>query len=188
MKRTSIGLGILVTFFILAMFLMHPLGEPETWPQALRTVIRVLLNTGHPMAMFWGPQLYFFHNDAYSNSIGPERHPGSLGQRGREIWDEIWDIIGPEIDQVMSGRGPTWHVNALVPITRHGKREEVYWTYSYGPIDYEQSPNGVGGVLVVCTETTAIVQAEHALRESEDQLRMATEAAAIGTWAFNPVV
>jgi PAS domain S-box-containing protein len=139
------------------------------------------------MAMFWGSELFFFYNDAYSNSIGPERHPGSLGQRGREIWEEIWDIIGPDIDQVMSGGGATWHVNALVPITRHGKREEVYWTYSYGPIDDEQSPNGVGGVLVVCTETTAIVQGERALRDSEDRSRMATEAAAIGTWDFNPV-
>jgi hypothetical protein len=100
----------------------HPLGDPETWPQALRTVVRLILNTGHPMAMFWGSELFFFYNDAYSNSIGPERHPGSLGQRGREIWEEIWDIIGPDIDQVMSGGGATWHVNALVPITRHGKR------------------------------------------------------------------
>ena len=60
----------------------------------------------------------------------------------------------------MSGGGATWHENALVPITRNGKREDVYWTYSYGPIDDESAPNGVGGVLVVCTETTATVLAE----------------------------
>ncbi len=147
----------------------HPLGPPEAWPQALRTAVRLMLNTGHPMYIFWGPELFCFYNDAYSQSIGPERHPVSLGKPGREVWDEIWDIIGPQIDQVMSGGGATWHVNALVPITRHGKREDVYWTYSYGPIDDEQAANGVGGVLVVCTETTATVLAERRQRRLFEQ-------------------
>jgi len=44
-----------------------------------------------------------------------------------------------------------------VPITRDGKREDVYWTYTFSPIDEEMAPNGVGGVLVVCTETTETV-------------------------------
>ncbi len=131
-----------------------PLGPPEHWPQPLRTAIRVLLNTGHPMYVWWGPQLLCFYNDAYRRSIGPERHPGSLGQPAREVWAEIWDIIGPQIEQVMTGGGATWQENALVPITRNGRREEVYWSYSYGPIDDDAAPNGVGGVLVVCTETT----------------------------------
>src|SRR3984957_12950238 len=63
----------------------------------------------------------------------------------------------PQIEQVMAGRGATWHKNALVPITRDGKREDVYWTYTFSPIDEEMAPNGVGGVLVVCTETTETV-------------------------------
>jgi len=130
------------------------LGPPEYWPQPLRTAIRVLLNTGHPMYVWWGPELLCFYNDAYRRSIGPERHPSSLGRPARAVWSEIWDIIGPQIDQVMTGGGATWQENALVPITRNGRREEVYWTYSFGPIDDDTAANGVGGVLVVCTETT----------------------------------
>ena len=34
-------------------------------------------------------------------------------------------------------RRATWHENQLVPITRNGRSEDVYWTYSYGPIDDE---------------------------------------------------
>jgi hypothetical protein len=74
-----------------------------------------------------------------------------------EVWEEIWDIIGPQIEHVLAGRGATWRENQLVLITRHGAREDVYWTYSYGPIDEESSPNGVDGILVVCTETTQSV-------------------------------
>jgi PAS domain S-box-containing protein len=111
------------------------------------------------MYIYWGAELACFYNDAYRQSIGHERHPGSLGQPARDVWDEIWPIIGPQIEQVMSGRGATWHENHLVPITRHGRLDNVYWTYSYSPIDDDTAANGVGGVLVVCTETTAIVSA-----------------------------
>ncbi len=138
----------------------HPLGRPEAWPQALKIAIRLILNTGHPMYVWWGPELYCFYNDAYSRSIGPERHPGSLGQHGRDVWAEIWPIIGAQIEQVMSGGGATWQENALVPITRHGRREDVYWTYSYSPIDDQTAANGVGGVLVVCSETTRAMLTE----------------------------
>ena len=146
------------------------LGPPETWPQPLRTAVRLLLNTGHPMYVWWGPDLLCFYNDAYRASIGPERHPGSLGRPAREVWDEIWPTIGPQIEQVMSGGGATWQENALVPITRNGRREDVYWTYSYGPIDDESAPTGVGGVLVVCTETTKQVLSEQRARADRERL------------------
>lgn len=147
-----------------------PLGPPEMWPQPLRTALRLLLNTGHPMYVWWGPDLLCFYNDAYRASIGPERHPGSLGRPGREVWDEIWPIIGPQIEQVMASGGATWHENQLVPITRNGRLEDVYWTYSYGPVDDETAPTGVGGVLVVCTETTQQVLAEQRARAERERL------------------
>ena len=135
------------------------LGPPENWPQSLRTVVRLMLTTGNPIYVFWGADSACLYNDAYARSIGPERHPSSLGRPGLQVWAEIWDIIGPQIEQVMSGRGATWHENHLVPITRRGRREDVYWTYSYSPIDDETAPHGIGGVLVVCAETTREVLA-----------------------------
>jgi PAS domain S-box-containing protein len=148
-----------------------PLGPPRGWPAPLRTALRILLTTGHPIFVFWGPQLTCFYNDAYRRSLGPEKHPSMLGAEGREAWDEIWPIIGPQIDQVMAGQGTTWHENQLVPITRHGQLEEVYWTYSYGPIDDETAASGVGGVLVICTETTEQVLAEQRMRAAEARWR-----------------
>jgi PAS domain S-box-containing protein len=143
------------------------LGPPHTWPQSLRTAIRLILNSGHPMYVWWGPDLLCFYNDAYRLSIGPERHPGSLGCNAADVWEEIWDIIGPQIARVMSGGGATWHENALIPITRNGYRDEVYWTYSFSPIDDGGAATGVGGVLVVCTETTQQVLSTR--RAAEEQ-------------------
>jgi PAS domain S-box-containing protein len=154
-----------------------PLGPPETWPQSLRTALRILLNTNHPMFIWWGEGLIQFYNDAYRQTMGPERHPSALGQGGRECWAEIWDIIGPQIEQVMSGGGATWHENQLVPVTRHGRLEQVYWTYGYSPIDED---DGIGGVLVVCRDVTKDHLASVALRERESELARVQQIGRIG--------
>ena len=155
----------------------NPLGTPEHWPQSLRTALRILLNTNHPMFIWWGPKLIQFYNDAYRQTMGPERHPGALGQGGRECWAEIWHVIGPQIEQVMSGGGATWHENQLVPVTRHGKLEQVYWTYGYSPIDEGDS---IGGVLVVCRDVTREYLSSVALREREAELARVQQIGRIG--------
>jgi hypothetical protein len=154
-----------------------PLGPPPTWPQSLRTAVRILLNTNHPMFIWWGEGLIQFYNDAYRQTMGPERHPSALGQGGRECWAEIWDIIGPQIEQVMNGGGATWHENQLIPVTRHGKLEQVYWTYGFSPIDDD---NGIGGVLVVCRDVTKDYLAAVALREREAELARVQQIGRIG--------
>ncbi len=128
-----------------------PVGAPETWPQSLRVTIRLMLNSQHPMFIWWGPELIQFYNDAYRQTMGPAMHPMALGARGRDTWVDIWPIIGPQIELVMAGKGATWNVEQLVPINRHGKPESVWWTYGYSPIDLEGE---VGGVLVVCNDVT----------------------------------
>jgi PAS domain S-box-containing protein len=154
-----------------------PLGEPQSWPQSLRTAVRILLNTNHPMFIWWGEEFIQFYNDAYRQTMGSERHPSALGQGGRECWAEIWHIIGPQIEQAMSGGGATWHENQLVPVTRHGRLEQVYWTYGYSPIDED---DGIGGVLVVCRDVTTDYLASVALREREAELARVQQIGRIG--------
>jgi signal transduction histidine kinase/CheY-like chemotaxis protein len=153
------------------------LNAPSTWPQGLRTALRVLLTTQHPVFIFWGPEHICFYNDAYSRSLGPEKHPAMLGAPGRDWWGEIWPIIGPQIQQVLLGGAATWHENQLVPIIRHGQLQDVYWTYSFGPIDERDAPKGVGGVLVLCTETTQQVLTERRLAAERERFAQLFEQA-----------
>ena len=75
-------------------------GEPETWPQSLRTALSILLNSKFPMFLWWGPELICFYNDAYRPSLGINgKHPAILGMPAVEAWPEIWTIIKPLIDQ-----------------------------------------------------------------------------------------
>ncbi|MDQ6695654.1 MAG: PAS domain-containing protein, partial [Chloroflexota bacterium] len=131
-----------------------PVGPVGAWSQSLKTTIRMLLSAKFGMFLWWGPDLVQFYNDSYRPSFGTEgeKHPKAMGQAGKECWAEIWDIIYPQIEQVMTTGVATRNEDQLVPIYRNGILEEVYWTYTYGPI-YEESGN-VGGVLVVETETT----------------------------------
>jgi signal transduction histidine kinase/ActR/RegA family two-component response regulator len=132
-----------------------PLGPPDAWPQSLKTIVAVILQSRHPMFLWWGPELIQVYNDAYLPSFGADKHPAAMGQRGRDCWQEIWPIIWPQIDDVMSRRRASWNEDQLVPVFRNGHTEEVYWTYGYSPVLDDRG--GVGGVLVVCTETTTQV-------------------------------
>jgi signal transduction histidine kinase/CheY-like chemotaxis protein/PAS domain-containing protein len=138
----------------------HPLGPIDSWPETLKTALRILFHSQHPMFIWWGPQLFQFYNDAYLPSFGIGKHPRAMGQKGAECWPEIWPIIKPQIDSVMNEGVSTWNENQLVPIFRNGKIEDVYWTYGYSPIF--NADHTIGGTLVVCTETTALVEARKA--------------------------
>jgi PAS domain S-box-containing protein len=138
------------------------LGAIETWPDILVITVNMLIASRHPMFLWWGPELIQFYNDGYRPSIRDDKHPAAIGQRGPECWPEIWSIIGPQIDAVMTRGESTWNINQLVPINRQGKLEEVYWTYSYSPL---RDKFGVPrGTLVVCSETTEQVLSERRLR------------------------
>jgi PAS domain S-box-containing protein len=138
------------------------LGAPEGWPSTLKTTIRLILSSKHPMFIWWGDDLIQFYNDAYRQTLGPERHPSALGQPGRVCWEEAWDLIGHDIERVMAGDGMVWHEDRLVPLTRFGERQDVWWTYGYSPLEDE---SGIRGVLAICNDVTAA----HLLRERLEQ-------------------
>lgn len=162
------------------------IGSPEQWPHTLQSTISLILNSNFPMFLWWGNDLIQFYNDAYRPSLGKDgKHPKALGQKGVECWPEIWPTIKPLIDKVLSGNGATWSEDQLIPIYRNGKLEDVYWTFGYSPV--LDDTGSIGGVLVICTETTQKIANFKNLQESTTQLEFAIEATQLGTWDLNPV-
>jgi len=156
-----------------------PLGSIESWPQSLRTSVSILLNSRYPMFIFWGEELIKIYNDAYRPVLGTTKHPGALGQPARKIWSEIWDDIGPLVNQVITERKATWDDNLLLFMYRNGYVEETYFTFSYSPIQDESG--GVGGLFCACTETTQQVLGERRLRTLRDLATGAGEAKTVET-------
>lgn len=139
-----------------------PLGAVDTWPQSLRTTISILLSSRYPMFTFWGPHRVQVYNDAYRPVLGTLKHPNALGQPGAEIWAEVWDVLGPLVEQAEQEGQGTWSENMPLFMQRSGYCEETYFTFSYSPI-YDES-GGVGGVFCACNETTGQVLGERRLR------------------------
>ncbi|MFL5731400.1 MAG: ATP-binding protein [Cytophagaceae bacterium] len=154
------------------------LGIADRWPQSLRTILNVIISSRFPMFLWWGPELLCFYNDAYRPSLGNDgKHPAALGKPAEEVWPEIWHIIKPLIDHVLSTGEATWSEDQLVPIYRNGSIEDVYWTFSYSPVSDESSTRT--GVLVTCTETTQKVILINQLKESEERFRTMAEGSEI---------
>jgi hypothetical protein len=65
------------------------------------------------------------YNEAFVALIG-EKNPSALGQPAAEVFPEAWELIGPLMRGVLTGKGATWIENAPIPQAR--------W-------------NGAGGVL-----------------------------------------
>jgi PAS domain S-box-containing protein len=148
-----------------------PLGSREGWPQSLEIAVAMILASGFPMAIRWGPELILIYNDAYRPILG-DKHPEAFGRPLREVWWEIYSELGPLNEAILRGEREAffavdhpWRVRR-----RNTSIEDARFTISYSPIPDESAPHGIGGVLTACIETTERVRKEEALRVLNDRL------------------
>ena len=150
-----------------------PLGPPDSWPNALRTVVALMLQSQFPMFVAWGEALGFLYNDSYAEILGG-KHPQALGRRFHDIWAEIWTDISPLVDAAMSGEA-TYSEDFPLVMNRKGYDEQTWFTFSYSPVRGDDGT--VRGMFCAVHETTRRVLAERALRDLNDTLeRRVTEA------------
>ncbi len=138
-----------------------PVGPVSTWPQSLRTAVRIILTSRYAMFIWWGQELVNLYNDPYRDFLGV-KHPAALGKSAREVWAEIWDEIGPRTDAVLLRGESTFDQALLLLMERHGYLEETYFTFAYSPLP--DDAGGVGGLFCAVTEDTQQVIGERRLR------------------------
>ena len=141
------------------------LGAPQFWPQSLKTIVRVMLDSRYAMWMLWGPERTFFCNDAYLPTVGLRRD-WVMGAPADKVWEEIWPEIGPRIQHVLRDGEATWDEGLLLFLERSGFAEETYHTFSYSPV-YEDR-GAIAGMLCVVTEVTERVLGERQLHTLRD--------------------
>ncbi len=151
------SLGALITDFDWS---STPIGDYATWPESLKTTVRILLTSRFAMWMGWGDALTFLYNDAYAPTLGV-KHPWALGRPASEVWAEIWSDIGPRIDRVMSTGEATWDEGLRLFLERSGYPEETYHTFSYSPL--ADVDGRVAGMFCVVAEETDRVIGERRL-------------------------
>jgi serine phosphatase RsbU (regulator of sigma subunit) len=138
-----------------------PVGPPERWSPTLLGAVDLMLNTRFPVTLLWGPQFALLYNEAFVPLIG-DKHPAALGQPAQEVFPEAWDLIGPMMQSVLAGDGPTWFEDEHVPLKRRGFLEDCWFTYSYSPV---RAPDGtIEGVIDIAAETTRDVMSRRRVR------------------------
>jgi signal transduction histidine kinase/DNA-binding NarL/FixJ family response regulator len=142
------------------------LGPMSGWPQSLRSAVSICLLSRFPMTVWWGPELVFIFNDAYRPLLGVKDPAAVMGQAGRNVWPEIWEVIGPMLHGVFMDGDSTLSEDQLLLLDRNGYLEECYFTYSFSPIHDETG--GIGGIFTAVIENTQRVIGERRLRTLSD--------------------
>src|SRR5262249_8172752 len=104
------------------------LGPVEGWPLSLQVSAGICVSSGFDLIVWWGPDLVMLYNDSYRRTLG-RKHPGALGRPGREVYAEIWDVIGPMLEQVLATGEATWSDDLMLLLERNGYPEETYHTF-----------------------------------------------------------
>ncbi len=138
-----------------------PLGPVETWSPSLRTTIRIILSSRYPMFVWWGSEFINLYNDAYIPILG-QRHPYALGQSAREIWADLWEVIGLQAEPVLQEGNSSWNKELLMMMERNGYVEETYFTFSYSPISEDNG--AISGVFCTVTEETERVLSDRRIQ------------------------
>src|SRR4051794_17498531 len=69
-------------------------GAPQEWRRSPRPAVGICLWWRFPNRRWWGPGLVMIYSEGYRRMLGQTKLPPALGARGREVWGEIWDVIG----------------------------------------------------------------------------------------------
>src|SRR5471030_2157806 len=157
-----------------------PLGPRENWSASLNLAVDLVLCSGFPMALRWGPDFVLIYNDGYRPILG-EKHPRALGLPVREAWPEVWHQLEPNHTAILSGRSlGIFAEDMLYRIQRHGTQwDDAHFTVAYSPVHDDTVANDIGGILITAVETTNRIASEKALHTLNTTLeqRVAEESA-----------
>ncbi len=150
-----------------------PLGPPEGWPQALRTLVAILLGSNQPMFVAWGPGRTLIYNDRYAEILAA-KHPGAMGRDFLAVWHEIRADLVPIVEQAYRGE-PVQMDDIPLLMERRGYREQTHFSFFYSPVRDETG--AVAGFFCACNEITAqVMERRRAAAERERLSRLFEQA------------
>jgi PAS domain S-box-containing protein len=148
------------------------LGAPESWPMVLKLTTSLLLNSGQPMFIAYGPDRILIYNDAYVPLLGP-KHPRALGRAFFDVWPEAQAEIEPLFERVLAGE--RIDMDDITLNLDRGGLGQAHFSFSYTPLrddDWE-----IAGVFCVCRETTETIRAKELSERQLDRLDRMFESA-----------
>ena len=149
-----------------------PLGPLQSWPSALVSAVTLMVRTRQPVYIAWGPDRLSLYNDACFPIVGT-RHPQALGMPASQLWQEVWDNVGPLFEAVLAGE-PQWHEDRAIALDV-ANGDTRWFSFSCTPLLDDDA--AISGLYWVAQENTSRVLDElHLKSENERQWRMFEQA------------
>ena len=143
-----------------------PLGAPDAWSHALRTIAHVVLDAPLPMFLIWGPERILLYNSSFAILAGVH-HPQAFGAPVATAWPALWRWDDTVFDTVYRG--------AVMSFTDQPLRvanADAWFDMFYTPV--RNDDGRVGGVLCNVVNTTGRVLAERTRDEQHRSVQRLT--------------
>jgi len=129
---------------------------------------------------------FSYANDLYVQAMGRSHASELMGRTVREALPELEDSgIHHLLDKVYLSGARHRETDFKLTVRPSAPREDRYFDFTLEPT-FDQAGN-YEGVFVLAVDLTDRVLSRRAVDLSEERLRLAQEAAQIGTWEWDPV-
>jgi PAS domain S-box-containing protein len=112
---------------------LTPLGPLNRWSPELFSLVNLILSCPTPARMLWGPDLILIYNDSY-RLIPGKRHPDALGRPARDVFQDIWNVVGRLLETAFVSGEPFVLDRRRVPIETAEGVKEFYLDCTYSPV------------------------------------------------------
>ena len=153
-----------------------PLGPIDRWSDTFLSNVNQILFSPIPAILSWGPDFTFFYNEAAIPAL-QGKHPHALGASYREIYKEVWHLVGQDLEDCYYRGVTTVRENMLIPLLYDGRVEDGYFTYYLVPV-FENGK--IAGIYDAYQNTTEAVLTKRKLDEVAAQLGHVLEATTDG--------
>jgi PAS domain S-box-containing protein len=140
------------------------LGPLDDWPSELCAMLSIILRSGVPSAIYWGAELRLLFNDAWA-ALHIDRADRALGEPGRKVWPEIWPVVGPQLERVMSTAQGVIIPEQMLTLNRNGVSVDTFWRYTLTPLFADD-----GSVAGVVSQSRELTDETLARRDRETEI------------------
>jgi PAS domain S-box-containing protein len=147
-----------------------PLGPPADWPDALRTMAGVCLNSPFPLLLWWGEAFAVIYNDDWVRLAGaPDQ---ALARAAATAWPELWQAMAPQLRRVFTG-GESIETDKLTG---------AYANLAFSHMPVRNADGSIGGVLSAVRESVA----REGLRRERELLQSIIDTIPVMITLFEP--
>ncbi len=182
-----------------------PLGDPSCWPESLRAAVSVQLaktgNSVKPVAegdlnnifqqvpyavcILRGPDMRIeMANNAILGKLWKKKLADVKGKKMLDVFPELLSQPFPALLQQVYNTGVSYRENEAVAYIEHENVLEKYFLdFVYAPLF--ETDGTVSAVIITVIDVTEKVDTRNKIEEAELRLRLATEAAQLGTFDWD---